>query len=584
MNSLLQIKNLVTSFQSEERTVVAVNNISLSINAGETLAIVGESGSGKSVTSLSILRLLNEKTSRITGEVLFQKNESWVDLQKISEQEMRTFRGKEIAMIFQEPMTSLNPVITCGEQVAEVLRLHLGLNRKEAKEKTIELFNKVKLPRAEFLYHSYPHQISGGQKQRVMIAMAISCNPRLLIADEPTTALDVTVQKSILDLLREIQDEFKMSIIFITHDLGVVSELAQKVAIMYKGKIVEKGTVNEIFKNPQHSYTKGLLSCRPNLNIRWPVLPTINDFMKENSDGSYAATGYSLSLSDTSIVEINNQRKKRLDSIYQKNPLLTLDRVNKSFTVRKSGFGRSQSISAVKDVSLSLFPGETLGLVGESGCGKSTLGKLVLRLLEPTSGKIIYQDRDLSQLSLEEMRQLRKKIQVIFQDPYSSLNPIQRIGDAIAEPMIVHKIYSSKAACRKAAMELLERVGLGQEHYHRYPHEFSGGQRQRIVIARALSVNPEFIICDECVSALDVSVQAQIINLLQQLKKEQGFSYIFISHDLSVVKYISDRIAVMKAGSIEEIGDADEIYDNPKSNYTRQLIDAIPRLTFDLKF
>lgn len=584
MNSLLQIKNLVTSFQSEERTVVAVNNISLSINAGETLAIVGESGSGKSVTSLSILRLLNEKTSRITGEVLFQKNENWVDLQKISEQEMRTFRGKEIAMIFQEPMTSLNPVITCGEQVAEVLRLHLGLNRKEAKEKTIELFNKVKLPRAEFLYHSYPHQISGGQKQRVMIAMAISCNPRLLIADEPTTALDVTVQKSILDLLREIQDEFKMSIIFITHDLGVVSELAQKVAIMYKGKIVEKGTVNEIFKNPQHSYTKGLLSCRPNLNIRWPVLPTINDFMKENSDGSYAATGYSLSLSDTSIVEINNQRKKRLDSIYQKNPLLTLDRVNKSFTVRKSGFGRSQSISAVKDVSLSLFPGETLGLVGESGCGKSTLGKLVLRLLEPTSGKIIYQDRDLSQLSLEEMRQLRKKIQVIFQDPYSSLNPIQRIGDAIAEPMIVHKIYSSKAACRKAAMELLERVGLGQEHYHRYPHEFSGGQRQRIVIARALSVNPEFIICDECVSALDVSVQAQIINLLQQLKKEQGFSYIFISHDLSVVKYISDRIAVMKAGSIEEIGDADEIYDNPKSNYTRQLIDAIPRLTFDLKF
>ena len=584
MNSLLQIKNLVTSFQSEERTVVAVNNISLSINAGETLAIVGESGSGKSVTSLSILRLLNEKTSRITGEVLFQKNESWVDLQKISEQEMRTFRGKEIAMIFQEPMTSLNPVITCGGQVAEVLRLHLGLNRKEAKEKTIELFNKVKLPRAEFLYHSYPHQISGGQKQRVMIAMAISCNPRLLIADEPTTALDVTVQKSILDLLREIQDEFKMSIIFITHDLGVVSELAQKVAIMYKGKIVEKGTVNEIFKNPQHSYTKGLLSCRPNLNIRWPVLPTINDFMKENSDGSYAATGYSLSLSDTSIVEINNQRKKRLDLIYQKNPLLTLDRVNKSFTVRKSGFGRSQSISAVKDVSLSLFQGETLGLVGESGCGKSTLGKLVLRLLEPTSGKIIYQDRDLSQLSLEEMRQLRKKIQVIFQDPYSSLNPIQRIGDAIAEPMIVHKIYSSKAACRKAAMELLERVGLGQEHYHRYPHEFSGGQRQRIVIARALSVNPEFIICDECVSALDVSVQAQIINLLQQLKKEQGFSYIFISHDLSVVKYISDRIAVMKAGSIEEIGDADEIYDNPKSNYTRQLIDAIPRLTFDLKF
>ena len=584
MNSLLQIKNLVTSFQSEERTVVAVNNISLSINAGETLAIVGESGSGKSVTSLSILRLLNEKTSRITGEVLFQKNESWVDLQKISEQEMRTFRGKEIAMIFQEPMTSLNPVITCGEQVAEVLRLHLGLNRKEAKEKTIELFNKVKLPRAEFLYHSYPHQISGGQKQRVMIAMAISCNPRLLIADEPTTALDVTVQKSILDLLREIQDEFKMSIIFITHDLGVVSELAQKVAIMYKGKIVEKGTVNEIFKNPQHSYTKGLLSCRPNLNIRWPVLPTINDFMKENSDGSYAATGYSLSLSDTRIVEINNQRKKRLNLIYQKNPLLTLDRVNKSFTVRKSGFGRSQSISAVKDVSLSLFQGETLGLVGESGCGKSTLGKLVLRLLEPTSGKIIYQDRDLSQLSLEEMRQLRKKIQVIFQDPYSSLNPIQRIGDAIAEPMIVHKIYSSKAACRKAAMELLERVGLGQEHYHRYPHEFSGGQRQRIVIARALSVNPEFIICDECVSALDVSVQAQIINLLQQLKKEQGFSYIFISHDLSVVKYISDRIAVMKAGSIEEIGDADEIYDNPKSNYTRQLIDAIPRLTFDLKF
>jgi peptide/nickel transport system ATP-binding protein len=581
MNSLLQIKNLVTSFQSEERRMVAVNNISFSINPSETLAIVGESGSGKSVTSLSVLRLLNEKTSRITGEVLFRKDGKLIDLQKISEQEMRPFRGKEIAMIFQEPMTSLNPVLTCGEQVAEVLRLHLGLNRKEAKEKTIDLFNKVKLPRPDFIYHAYPHQISGGQKQRVMIAMAISCNPRLLIADEPTTALDVTVQKSILDLLRELQDEFKMSIIFITHDLGVVSELAQNVAIMYKGKIVETGNVNEIFKNPQHPYTKGLLACRPNLDIRWPVLPTISDFMKESEDGTYSSTGYSLGLDEKNILEINNQRKKRLDSIYQLEPLLTLDRVNKSFTIRKSGFsGGSQTIAAVKDVSLSLFPGETLGLVGESGCGKSTLGKLILRLLEPTSGKIIYKGMDLSHLTSEKMRLMRKKIQVIFQDPYSSLNPIQRIGDAIAEPMMVHKIHASKSACRNAAMELLERVGLSPEHYSRYPHEFSGGQRQRIVIARALSVNPEFIICDECVSALDVSVQAQIINLLQQLKKEQGFSYIFISHDLSVVKYISDRIAVMNGGSIEEIGDADEIYNHPKSEYTRQLIDAIPRLSF----
>ena len=581
MNELLNIKSLTTSFKNEERDFIAVNDISISLNKGETLAIVGESGSGKSVTSLSILRLLNEKSSSIQGEILFQKNGSSTDLLKLSEKEMRKFRGKEISMIFQEPMTSLNPVIKCGEQVAEMLRLHLGMSRSEAKQKTIALFEKVKLPRAEHLYHSYPHQLSGGQKQRIMIAMAISCNPRLLIADEPTTALDVTVQKSILELLKELQQEFNMSMIFITHDLGIVSELAHSVAIMYKGKIVETGKADDILNHPQHPYTMGLLACKPNLKVRWKLLPTIGDFMKENEDGSFSSTVFSASIEDKNLVENIDERKERLNILYKKEPVLTLKNIGKAFSIKRPGlgFGRDH-VQAVDNVSFSVYPGETLGLVGESGCGKSTLGKIILRLLEPTSGEITYEGKNIRTISAKEMRLLRKKVQVIFQDPYSSLNPIMRIGEAIAEPMMVHGIYTSKKDCKNAALELLEKVGLRPEHYNRYPHEFSGGQRQRIVIARALSVQPEFIICDECVSALDVSVQAQIINLLQQLKRERGFSYIFISHDLGVVKYFSDRIAVMNDGKIEEIGDADQIYHSPSSEYTRRLIDAIPKVAY----
>lgn len=580
MSDLINIKNLVTSFKNEERSFTAVNNISFSVKQGETLAIVGESGSGKSVTSLSILRLLNEKSSSITGEVLYQKEDKSINLLALPEKEMRKYRGKEISMIFQEPMTSLNPVIKCGEQVAEAIRLHLGMSRNEAKQKTISLFEKVKLPRPEHIYQSYPHQLSGGQKQRIMIAMAISCNPSLLIADEPTTALDVTVQKNILELLKELQQEFKMSMIFITHDLGIVSELAHRVAIMYKGNMVESGAAADVLNNPQHPYTKGLLACKPNLKVRWKSLPTIGDFMKEAEDGSFSSTGFLASPTNIDLIENPLERKERQASLYKQAPLLVLENISKTFSIKRPGisFGKD-SITAVDRVSLSVYPGETLGLVGESGCGKSTLGKIILRLLEPSSGEITYGGKNLRLISNQEMRLMRKKIQVIFQDPYSSLNPIMRIGDAIAEPMLVHNIHTSKQAAKAATLELLERVGLKPEHYNRYPHEFSGGQRQRIVIARALSVQPEFIVCDECVSALDVSVQAQIINLLQQLKREQGFSYIFISHDLGIVKYFSDRIAVMNQGKIEELGEADQIYLSPQSTYTKRLIEAIPKLT-----
>lgn len=575
MGNLIDIKNLVTSFKTEDRVFTAVNSISFTVNKGETLAIVGESGSGKSVTSLSIMRLLNEKVAAISGEILFGEHKT--DLLQLNEEEIRKYRGKEVSMIFQEPMTSLNPVITCGEQVAEALRLHLGMRRKQAKEKTIELFEKVKLPRPRAMYQSYPHQISGGQKQRVMIAMAISCNPSLLIADEPTTALDVTVQKNILELLKELQDELQMGMIFITHDLGVVAEFAHRVAIMYKGNIVETGTVKDIFTSPSHPYTKGLLACRPNLEVRWKKLPTINDFMKEKEDGSFESIPTSFSIHNQEQVESASERINRLKKLYEQTPILQLKNIQKTFHIKSGGLKREKLV-AVNDVSLEVYKGETLGLVGESGCGKSTLGKIILRLLEPDKGEINYQGKNIRDLGSGEMRRLRKKMQVIFQDPYSSLNPIMRIGEAIVEPMMVHKIHPNRKACENAAQELLEKVGLKPEHFNRYPHEFSGGQRQRIVIARALSVKPEFIICDECVSALDVSVQAQVINLLQKLKQEENFSTIFISHDLNVVKYISDRIAVMNKGSIVEMGDADEIYHRPQTEYTQHLIQAIPKL------
>lgn len=573
MDSLLSVENLHVSFDTDEELVHAVNGISFTLNRGETLGIVGESGSGKSVTSLSIMRLL-ASAGKIDGKIMYNSsNNSLVDLNALPLRLMRQYRGNEIAMIFQEPMTSLNPVFTCGKQVAEALILHKNLSGKQACDETIALFTKVKLPRPEVMYDSFPHQLSGGQKQRVMIAMAMSCNPSILIADEPTTALDVTVQATILDLMRKLQEENNTGLLFITHDLGVIAEIADRVIVMYKGKIVEQGTVRDIFFNPSHPYTKGLLSCRPPLNKRLRHLPTVRDFMLENDDGTISAK-------TTAIVKEGNEvtRAETMQShalLYSKNPILRAKNIKVHFPVRKGVFGRvTDYVRAVDDVSFDVYPGETLGLVGESGCGKTTLGRAIIRLIEPTSGSVHFKGVDFSSLSGKALRRMRKNIQIIFQDPYSSLNPRMTIGNAIQEPMKVHGLYPGKRKMK--VIELLERVNLKEEHYNRYPHEFSGGQRQRICIARALSLEPEFIICDESVSALDVSIQAQILNLLNDLKRDFNLSYIFISHDLSVVKFMSDRMIVMNKGKVEEMGDPDEIYANPSSGYTQKLIAAIP--------
>jgi peptide/nickel transport system ATP-binding protein len=581
---LLEINNLVTEFHTEDEQVKAVNNISFCLNRGETIGIVGESGSGKSVTSLSVMRLIAAPHGKITnGEILFHKSENEIiDLTSISEKQMRTIRGNDIAMIFQEPMTSLNPVYTCGDQVMEAIILHQKISKQEAKNKTIELFKKVQLPRPENIFESYPHQISGGQKQRVMIAMAMSCEPSILIADEPTTALDVTVQKTILDLMNKLQQENDMGILFITHDLGVIAELADKVVVMYKGKIVEQGPVLDIFSNPKHPYTKGLLACRPPLNKRLHWLPTIADFMRVDDEGELKETTKSIKevLGDLSVTK--EERTTRLEKIYSNPPILSIKNLKTYFPLERNFLGKATKfVKAVDDISFDVYPGETLGLVGESGCGKTTLGRTILQLIPNTEGEIIYQGRDISKYSKNELRALRKDIQIIFQDPYSSLNPRLKIGEAIMEPMRVHNILSSDNARKNKVLELLERVNMNEQHFYRYPHEFSGGQRQRICIARALALNPKFIVCDESVSALDVSVQAQVLNLLNELKNEFNFTYIFISHDLSVVKFMSDRMIVMNQGKIEEMGDADDIYNNPVSNYTKNLINAIPKGEID---
>jgi peptide/nickel transport system ATP-binding protein len=579
-STLLEIKDLVTEFQTEDETVTAVNHISFSLNKGETVGIVGESGSGKSVTSLSVMRLIPNPPGKITnGEIFFNsRSKGQVDLLKISEKEIRSFRGNEMAMIFQEPMTSLNPVFTCGDQVMETIMLHQRVSKKEAREKTINLFKKVHLPRPEILFDTYPHQISGGQKQRVMIAMAMSCNPSLLIADEPTTALDVTVQKTILDLMRQLQEENDMGILFITHDLGVIAELADRVVVMYKGKIVEQGTVWDIFSNPQHPYTKGLLACRPPLNRRLRILPTISHFMKEDEEGNLIEENRTVAEVIGEYTVTPAGRKGRLDELYKQEPLLRIRNLKTYFPIRKGIFSRiSDYVKAVNDVSFDVYPGETLGLVGESGCGKTTLGRTVLRLIEPTEGQIIYKGTNIVDLNAEDLRALRKEIQIIFQDPYSSLNPRLTIGEALMEPMKVHNILDNDRQRKERVIELLERVNMNPNFFQRYPHEFSGGQRQRICIARALAVNPRFIICDESVSALDVSIQAQVLNLLNELRHDFGFTYIFISHDLSVVKFMSDRMVVMDKGKVEEMGDADEVCNNPQSPYTQKLISAIPK-------
>jgi len=571
MHPLLSIQDLSVDFVAESGKTTVLKNISFSVNKGEIVAIVGESGSGKSVTALSILQLLPAPPAKyVSGQILFSENGAEeTNLLSKDIHSLRSIRGNKIAMIFQEPMTSLNPVLTCGAQVMEALQIHKKIRSTAARQKTIEWLEKAKLPDPELIFSRYPHQLSGGQKQRVMIAMAMCCEPCLLICDEPTTALDVSVQKSILQLIRELQQQTGMGIIFITHDLGVVAEIADRTIVMYKGEIAEQNTVNEIFTKPQHPYTKGLLACRPVFHKKGEKLPVVSDFLEMKSEV------------ETQKSEDRNQTQSssRLSrDKTQTQTLLQVQNLSVWFPARKTFFGKALSYTkAVDDVGFEIYKGETMGLVGESGCGKTTLGRTLLRLIEPTSGKIFYTGIDLTAKKKEELRLLRKDIQIIFQDPYSSLNPRLTIGSAIAEPLKVHHILSNDKARKQRVFDLLEKVDLQPGHFNRYPHEFSGGQRQRIVIARALALNPSFIVCDECVSALDVSVQAQVLNLLNDLKKEFGFTIIFISHDLSIVRYISDRIMVMNKGKIVETGFADEIYYNPKSVYTQKLIAAIPK-------
>ena len=567
---LLQIRNLHVSFRRDGRWNEAVHGIDLDVFAGKTLGLVGESGSGKSVSSLAVMRLLNERVSRIDSDSILIEGD---EIKHFTERQMAEVRGKRIAMIFQEPMTSLNPVYKCGFQVSEMIRQHEDVSKVEAKKRVIDLFKQVMLPRPEAIYDSYPHELSGGQKQRVMIAMAIACHPKLLIADEPTTALDVTVQLEILKLLRKLQAETGMGMIFITHDLGVVAEIADDVAVMHDGEILERGTVQQILNHPQHPYTQGLLACRPPMSVRLKRLPIVKEFLDGQWQGGKEQILHDLQISD-------EERQAHLKQLYSQEPLLKVEHLKTWYPLRKGVFSRVYGhVKAVDDVSLEVYEGETLGLVGESGCGKTTLGRSILRLAEPTSGKIWFDGIEVTALKGQALRDFRKQAQIVFQDPYSSLNPRITIGDAISEPMIVHGIETDRTRCRNRVCDLLEQVGLQAEHYDRYPHEFSGGQRQRICIARALAVSPRLIICDESVSALDVSVQAQVLNLLNRLKEERHLTYIFISHDLSVVRFMSDRVVVMYNGQPVEINEADALFEHPLNAYTQKLIDALPGKT-----
>ena len=564
---ILSVKNLRISFRRDKEWNEAVHGIDFDVVAGRTLGIVGESGSGKSVSSLAVMRLLNERQSKVTADSILLENK---EIYGLSEKEMADVRGKRISMIFQEPMTSLNPVYKCGFQVSEMILQHENVSKKEAKERVISLFKQVMLPRPEAIYDSYPHELSGGQKQRVMIAMAIACNPQILIADEPTTALDVTVQLEILKLLRKLQAETGMGMVFITHDLGVVAEIADDVIVMHNGEILERGDVKQILNHPQHPYTQGLLACRPPMDIRLKRLPIVKEFL----DGQWVG-GKEQILDELQITE--EERQRHLQKIYSKEPVLKVEGLQTWYPLRKGVFGRTYDyVKAVNDVNLEVYEGETLGLVGESGCGKTTLGRSILRLAEPTGGKVFFNGIEVTALRGDDLRNFRKQAQIVFQDPYSSLNPRITVGDAIAEPMLVYGIETDRKKCKAIVCDLLEQVGLQAAHYERYPHEFSGGQRQRICIARALAVNPKLLICDESVSALDVSVQAQVLNLLNRLKEERNLTYIFISHDLSVVRFMSDRVLVMFNGQPVEMNDADELFEHPQNDYTKKLIDALP--------
>lgn len=575
---LLEVKNLSVAFVQPDKSSRVIHDISFNVNAGETVAVVGESGSGKSVTSLSIMRLLQEPPALISGDIFFHSAEKTKNIIQLNDKQMCAIRGKDIAMIFQEPMSSLNPVLTCGFQLVEALQVHhKKMSTVNAKKRTLELFERVKLPDPERAFKSYPHQLSGGQIQRVMIAMAISCQPKLLIADEPTTALDVTVQKSILELLNDLKKEFGMSILFITHDLGVVKEIADSVIVMYKGRIVEENTAENIFSNPQHPYTKGLLACKPKMNERPEKLHTVSDFMEvQTLNDELIFKEKTTPLSDYKIVS-NFETVQRFEKLVSQKPIFEIRNICIDYPSKKNFWGSPTAFThAVNNVSFDIYAGETLGLVGESGCGKTSLGRSLINLTPITSGSVKYNNEELTKASSERWRALRRDIQIVFQDPFASLNPRITIGNAILEPLEVHKVLANTKQRREKVMQLLETVGLLPEHFNRYPHEFSGGQRQRICIARALALNPKFIIFDESVSALDVSIQAQVLNLLTDLRKQFNFTSIFISHDLSVVKFISDRIMVMQRGKIIETQAADALYAHPTEKYTQQLIEAIP--------
>ena len=563
--ALLQVENLRVSFKNEEKQYIeTVKGISFSIPVNTTVALVGESGSGKSVTSLATMGLLPPESSQIAldSKILFE-GKNLLDLPR---REMRKKCGKDIAMIFQEPMSSLNPVFTVGSQIAEILQLHLGMSRKQARVRALELLIEVGIPSPETKIDAYPGQLSGGQQQRVMIAMAIACKPKLLIADEPTTALDVTIQKQILDLLESLRKKHQMSMLFITHDLALVGEIADQVIVMRQGQIREQGRVKDVLERPQDVYTKALLHCRPQLSKRPMRLPMISDFMQQKGD-DYIET-------HTVDVESLQQRSRGLTG--QEEIILDVRDLKKSFYSRKGLFGKEE-FQAVKGVSFQLAKGKTLGLVGESGSGKTTIGLLLMRLQEATGGKSLFEGQDILAMSEKEFARYQRKIQIIFQNPYASLNPRFTVGQILMEPMQVHRIGADDTERKQMALDLLERVSLPAQAFYRYPHEFSGGQRQRIAIARCLTLKPEVLICDESVSALDVSVQAQVLNLLQDLQDEFGLSYIFISHDLSVVKYISDQIMVMNHGDLVEIANSDDLYQSPQHEYTKRLLSAIPQ-------
>jgi peptide/nickel transport system ATP-binding protein len=564
LQPLVQIKNLTVEFPGRGNTVTALQNFSLELNRGEMLAVVGESGSGKSVMSLALMRLLNPSARIVNGSILFSPNgKETVDLLSLAETKIRTIRGNQMAMIFQEPMTSLNPVMTCGKQLIESILLHKKISRTQARSRTLALFEKVRLADPDMIYLKYPHQLSGGQRQRVMIAMAISNHPALLICDEPTTALDVRVQKTILDLLKDLRRSENMGMIFVTHDLGLVADMADRALVMLRGRIVEEGEVKSLFKSPQHPYTRGLLMCRPALHQKGERLPVVSDFL-ENAPGP------------PEDVHISGPEFSRVNPGLEPEVLLKVEALGLRYSTGKNWLGKEKNgVDALKDINFEVYRGETLGLLGESGSGKTTLGRALLGLNKPDQGRIFYGNTELRSIAKSQMLGFRKNIQIVFQDPYSSLNPRLMVGPAIEEPLEVHESLDRKTR-RDRVTDLLRQVDLEPAYYNRYPHEFSGGQRQRIVIARALALHPGFVVFDESVSALDVSIQAQVLNLINDLKKNLGFTALFISHDLSVIRYLCDRVLVMEKGRIVESGLVESVYTNPQTSYTRSLIAAIP--------